>query len=327
MERLPVAAPVIAALVILILAWTAAARTVAARTATEQMPIKQLALTCTAKDPPDLKRWVSHHRSLGIERFYIYLDECNGPQSQARRACSESGVTPIPYTMDWVVSVSRSPPNEAWDQPRLLIYKQAATASDAIDRAARDDVGWLFHVDSDELLYPTGDGLRDALDRVPSNVLTLKIDNWEVVPEGDHRNCFEEATLFRTDKAYFRHYINGKGACRPSARIKQFGPHRFVRLGSRDADALLRGVVVLHYVSCNRESMRQKYVEMGQFSSFFGRSSYHKRNMSAARHCEEPSATAKCELESSRRFAERMGVSQFERLERVNIKRGTYSIR
>ena len=65
--------------------------------------------------------------------------------------------------------------------------------------AQKDDIDWILHIDTDELVYPGGAShysLQQMLADVPAEVDTLVFPNYESLPErNDVVNPFEEVFL------------------------------------------------------------------------------------------------------------------------------------
>ena len=56
----------------------------------------------------------------------------------------------------------------------------------AIEMATKDNVDWLLHIDTDELMYPGGSpsfSLQDVLAAFPDDVDTVVFPNYESLPE------------------------------------------------------------------------------------------------------------------------------------------------
>lgn len=54
--------------------------------------------------------------------------------------------------------------------------------------AYKDNIDWILHIDTDELMYPGGAGeysLARALSEIPADVDTLIFPNYESMPERD----------------------------------------------------------------------------------------------------------------------------------------------
>lgn len=276
------------------------------------------AVVCSVRSPSGMGSWKRHHENIGVLRFYVYLDECDSADVPGRRELSGAGLADFTAYDREFVTTREGAFGSLWDQPKVNVHKQRAVVNDAVARARADGVAWLFHIDGDELLFPAGASMRSAMRGIPRDVTRVFYDNLELLPERpDVVDCFAEPSLFRLDGSNFRHYANGKGACRPNApgvRIAE-GPHRFDGPG-REMKVPPGKLVVLHYVSCSRAEMEKKMRFMGQFTSYFGGIAFHEDNMTALREC-EASDPAACGAMLDARFAERMRPTPGERTVRL----------
>lgn len=279
-------------------------------------------IVCTVRSPRSLATWAEHHRALGVSAFYVYVDECDSPDPAGRAECAAAGLGYVAYDAGFVEGETGMRPSRARDSPEALTWKQGAVVAHALRRARGEGLGWLFHVDADELLHlpggGNGGGLEGLLASIPRLAGAIHFDNWELVPERPGmRDCLAEGTLFRADARRFLHYANGKAAVRvASDGARYVGPHRFhPGRWRRDVRISPERLVVLHYVSCSLADFTEKVRAMGQFKSFFGDEPYHVENMRALAACGGDEEG--CAEEMGRRFAERARVHRGERLERV----------
>ena len=87
-------------------------------------------------------------------------------------------------------------------------------AAVAIEMATKDNVDWLLHIDTDELMYPGGSAkfsLQDVLATFPDDVDTVVFPNYESLPESSKvHDPFTEVSMLIT----FRGCLQGQG---PSA--------------------------------------------------------------------------------------------------------------
>lgn len=119
--------------------------------------------------------FLDHHRVLGVEHAFVYLDRCT--DATAERA----GAFP------WVTTIE-------WDRPaehRWLSDFQVEVVADALDRSRRAGFDWLVFIDVDEYAWggPVGsvdveegrlDGMLHAVD---DDIDVVRLPTVEVVPE------------------------------------------------------------------------------------------------------------------------------------------------
>ncbi len=82
------------------------------------------------------------------------------------------------------------------------VHSQQSCVAVAIEMATKDNVDWLLHIDTDELMYPGGnDGfsLQHVLASFADNVDTVVFPNYESLPESDKiRDPFTEVSFSAT---------------------------------------------------------------------------------------------------------------------------------
>jgi len=195
------------------------------------------------KDPKNVDEWLRHHRGMGVSRFYIRLEET--PELESFLQSQE----------DVVLTVGKSSGVNEYEEIQV---RQRQMVDAALD-AASGDMGWMIHIDSDELLA----GDLNEIRTLPQTVRTFWMMNVEAVYDGvPHAtdSCFQAATFRECNQegAECKSYANGKGGGRVAKDVRSHGPHRF-RSDLADDETLLQGVVVQHYESCDYEQYKKKY--------------------------------------------------------------------
>ncbi|KFM23531.1 hypothetical protein F751_4413 [Auxenochlorella protothecoides] len=152
-----------------------------------------------------------------------------------------------------------------------LFVLQSLNMEEAIKLARKDDMDWILHVDTDELMYPAGSpgfSLQEVLGAVPSHVDSLVFPNHEALPEReDVLNPFLEVTLFKKNfqhivsDLYFKNYVsvahgnpnyfvtyaNGKAAARIHPGLRPNGAHRWSSYEKSMEEWTSEVAAVLHY--------------------------------------------------------------------------------
>jgi len=140
-----------------------------------------------------------------------------------------------------------------------------------IQFAKEDSVDWVLHIDTDELIYPSGSesySLIEVLEDVPGSVDLLIFPNYESLAEHEHvEDPFMEVTLFKKSYAhvnqreyfsnygviargnpnYFTTYGNGKSAARVKEGLRPNGAHRWHNYFSMPTEWSSEQAAVLHY--------------------------------------------------------------------------------
>jgi hypothetical protein len=164
-----------------------------------------------------------------------------------------------------------------------LFVRQNLNLETSISAAlAEGDIGWIVHIDTDELLLPGGThgySLQQLLDSVPANVDTLVFPNYEsAVERDDVVDPLTEVTLFkrnfdhvikevyfgrykemtRGNPNYFLTYGNGKAAARLVPGLRPNGAHRFHNYLKPPREAKALEGAVLHYTYARFEDVRAR---------------------------------------------------------------------
>jgi hypothetical protein len=180
--------------------------------------------------------------------------------------------------------------NEKWlafyfDKPcnYELFVRQNLNLETAIATAlAEGGIGWIAHIDTDELLYPAGAtdfSLRSLLAAVPANFDALIFPNYETAVERDDvEDPFTQVTLFkrnfdhvvrevyfgrykemtRSNPNYFLTYGNGKAAARLVPGLRPNGAHRFHNYVRAPREGKATEAAVLHYTYARFEDVRAR---------------------------------------------------------------------
>ena len=207
------------------------------------------------------EQWVRYHEQVGIGLFYVFVDDRTkkhdafSQKKENVKLFSESEMESIRSKLlcnkeQWLVPWIRKRGCNA-----ELFVKQSQNVEMAIEMATEDNVDWIAHIDTDELLFPAGVAnldIRELLREYPRDIDGIVLPNYEAVPEtkGGVQDPFVDATLFKrnyahTDKKtwkkvggvvvrnkslpnFFLAYANGKSIARVARnRLRSNGAHRF----------------------------------------------------------------------------------------------------
>ena len=231
---------------------------------------------------PVLASWVAHHRALGVERFYLFVDD---PAEVAEYAALPLGpVRLIPRDAALLERLRRT---RDWDYhsrfiDRQVYSRQCLNANLAMELARAEGCDWLLHLDMDERLHvPAGaEPLPDYL-AARSGCDMIAFINHEAVPEQWHiDDYFAEVTLFKRNRlvldaaqnriadslfgaGYFLAYANGKSAVNlHGSALEADGSHAFRPLRSSHVETRL---CVLHYPQCGFNWFHRKFTQLGEF--------------------------------------------------------------
>uniref|UniRef100_A0A7S0RE07 Glycosyltransferase family 92 protein n=1 Tax=Pyramimonas obovata TaxID=1411642 RepID=A0A7S0RE07_9CHLO len=223
--------------------------------------------------------WLKYHRSIGIDMFYLFAEEKTATPEVA------SVLETMPDVLLWKPSKAldqRRAGSRIWGESWLrgffnkpcnhaLFVRQNLNLEIAIKQAALDEMDWILHIDTDELMYPGGApnySLRTVLASIKDDVHTVVFPNYESIVENDHvQDPFNEVTLFkrnfdhviretyfssyrdvtRENPNYFLTYGNGKSAARIRPGLRPNGAHRFHSYKKPPYEIKASEAAVLHY--------------------------------------------------------------------------------
>lgn len=220
-------------------------------------PIK-VGIASLMKDPHQLDTWIDFHLQSKVSKVYIYWDSEEDPPARSDPRVHIQKVTPEFLTSSGFVD------NPDWDNPLRTNAKQDLAVNDALKKS---EVDYMFHIDSDELLYtPDKDIPKVLRDNESSDVDTWRIENIELAPDSaDYENCFTEGSKFRRHGKNFVAYGNGKG-CGRVGHVASHGPHYMRSLREKaEGNLPFERIRVLHFVSCNLNEYLKKYQQYGKF--------------------------------------------------------------
>jgi hypothetical protein len=225
------------------------------------------------KDPKDVETWLHKNRETGIAHFYIRLED-------------SPNVLPFLQKQDdvTVFEGESSGVNEYKD----IQTRQVKMVDDCLEKAQTDgnQIKWLIHMDSDELI----DGDLDEIRRQPENVHTFWMQNEEAkfdkIPRKQD-NCFVASKFYdcakRPDKCVS--YGNGKGGARVCPDTSSNGPHRCKSKKSGAKEVKLETVKIKHFESCDFDSYKKKFTHLSKQDQTTNDSipfAYYKESITAA---------------------------------------------
>lgn len=246
--------------------------------------MKLALVTTLIRAQPILASWVARHRALGVECFYLFIDDPAELADYAALPLGEVVLIPRDEALlaDWQALPSWSFHGQF--AARQVYSRQCLNADLAMHQARAAACDWLLHLDIDECLHvPEGHiGLADYL--ASRQVFdTITFINHEAVPEAWHvDNYLEEVTLFKRNTTvldaaqkqivgslfgarYFLAYGNGKAAVNLRGRaVEADGVHAF---RPTVITHLETAIAVLHYSHCGYNWFHSKFATLGEFDS------------------------------------------------------------
>ena len=236
--------------------------------------------------------FIAYHLAIGFTHLFLFFDDPNDPDLSRVRA--NPSVTAIAYDEDLRMSW-RSLPQYSAQAPFVdseVMARQVLNVELAMVLARQRELGWLLHIDSDELFYSPNQSAAEHFAWLDGESLeALNYPNYEAIPERDDiHDCFREVDLFKVPPDlsrlpatatrlrllestpqllpnFFHFYGCGKSVVKLSAEgMRPEGVHSFLRPNGKYSAAQTTAQFVLHYACCGFETFWRKYVTLGRFS-------------------------------------------------------------
>ncbi|XP_010525508.2 PREDICTED: uncharacterized protein LOC104803289 [Tarenaya hassleriana] len=223
--------------------------------------------------------WIFFHKTIGVSTFYLFVEGKAASSNVSRVLETISGVKVIYRSKELEEQQAKS---RIWNETWLasffykpcnyeLFVKQTLNMEMAITMARDAGMDWIIHLDTDELIHPSGTqeySLRQLLGNVPANVDQVIFPNYESsVERDDIKEPFSEVSMFkknydhlpndvyfgsykestRGNPNYFLTYGNGKSAARIQDHLRPNGAHRWHNYMKSPDEIKLDEAAVLHY--------------------------------------------------------------------------------
>jgi hypothetical protein len=184
---------------------------------------------------------------------------------------------------DVVVQIGKSTGENEYNEIQV---RQRKMMNEALKSAKTDNIQWIIHIDSDELLVGDLNEIRE----LPEDVRTFWMQNEEAkyakIPRAAD-NCFTASAFYNCaeypDKCVS--YGNGKPGGRAELDVSEHGPHRF-KSNAKNAREVKVKVIVQHYESCDFEMYKNKFKHLANQDEKTRKDipfSYYKESIDAAK--------------------------------------------
>ncbi|KMZ56529.1 hypothetical protein ZOSMA_94G00550 [Zostera marina] len=237
--------------------------------------------TTTSDDLQRLLQWVYYHKVIGVVNFFIFVEGVAAEKNTSSVLEAIPGVKVIHKTVDLEKKRAHS---NAMNNKTSLSGSFHKTCDHGISTEppldvlmaivmARDaGMDWIIHIDTDELMHPSGSddySLKKVLTNVPNDVDMVIFPNYEsIIERDDITDPFTEVSLFKRNyehiaKDYFysfnkeaRHgndryfltYTNGRSAARVQDHLHPIGAFRWNSYAKKTLkEIIMDEAVVLHY--------------------------------------------------------------------------------
>lgn len=233
----------------------------------------KIAVVYTVKNEERLlKQNILFHKAIGIEHFFVYLDNSTDH--------TEQSINDLPY-----VEINKSvSPKQYLNQTHLEKFtskaehhhtaRQCLNTYNAKEKCEEKGIDWLISIDADELFIPSTSSFEDVksfFQNIDEGVDIIDLKVFEALQRKKHyNNVFAEETIFkltrkfnnrfekiykyiynpiekRTDKFFYwyGHFL-GKSAIRVSSKVMPKNVHRYVKIDGTTIGRVNKGYV-LHY--------------------------------------------------------------------------------
>ncbi|KAJ0246766.1 Glycosyltransferase-like [Hirschfeldia incana] len=246
--------------------------------------------------------WLFYHKVIGVSTFYLFVEgKAASPNVSlvletipvSSRSVNLFSFLIFYWTMTFVVQgvkvihrtkelEEQQSKSRIWNETWLasffykpcnyeLFVKQSLNMEMAIKMAQDSGMEWIIHLDTDELIHPSGTyeySLRKLLGNISSDVDAVIFPNYESsVERDDIKEPFSEVSMFkknydhlprdvyfgsykeatRGNPNYFLTYGNGKAAARVQNHLRPNGAHRWHNYRKTPKEIKLEEAAILHY--------------------------------------------------------------------------------
>ncbi|EFH56190.1 predicted protein [Arabidopsis lyrata subsp. lyrata] len=239
--------------------------------------------------------WIFYHKVIGVSTFYLFVEGTAASPNVSRVLETIPGVNVIYRTRELEEEQAKSRIwNETWLEKFFykpcnyeLFVKQNLNMEMAITMARDAGMEWILHLDTDELVHPSGTreySLRNLLRDVPADVDAVIFTNYESsIERDDIKEPFTEVSMFkknfkhlprdvyygnykeatRGNPNYFLTYANGKSAARIQDHLRPNGAHRWHNYMKYPNVMELGEAAILHYTYSKFSDLTSRHDRCG----------------------------------------------------------------
>lgn len=239
--------------------------------------------------------WIYYHKVIGVTNFFLFVEGKAATAGVSKVLESIPGVKLVHRTKELEEEQAKS---RMWNETQMsryfykpcnyeLFVKQYLNTEMAIVMAEEARMDWIFHLDTDELIYPAGIreySLGELLLDLPEYVDMVIFPNYEsCVERDDIHEPFSEVSLFkknydhlteeiyygnykesvRGNPAYFLTYSNGKSAARVQQHLRPNGAHRWYNYKKIPNEVMFHEAAVLHYTYAKFSDLTSRHDRCG----------------------------------------------------------------
>ena len=314
LESLPSYAATFAAAGILLAAWVYALffyTVIEAYAPAASSSDKKVAIVAMMRDPIDVDEWLNYHLSKGVSAFYIRLEVATTDPTTdpiARLLLTYPQVTLDVGHSEHSEQVTVESEGNSEGPGHAQMVRQRAHVTLSIERARKDGVDWLVHIDSDELLECKGrvaDAIETDVADAGVDTQTLVIKNVEAVydrsaientyavaakPNPITKGCFSYKDVHSCEAGKCVSYANGKSIGRVSPFLREAGVHRFrydtTKTNATNAtnnEIVMKSLRLVHFESCDFSQYVEKFMKLSRSEKLDFPFPYYNESIAVAR--------------------------------------------
>lgn len=219
---------------------------------------QSVAIVSMIRKPKSLQQWLAYHKSIGIDKFYIRLEDT--PELHTLLNNDPCVQLEVGSSADIAQNGDKSY-DSVYERQRDFIKR-------AIEWSKRDNMDWLIHIDCDELIQLECKGkVQDAIHteiQDDSSIYNIVMENYEAQYDRINTSadsCFNYKSLVKCADGGCVSYANGKSMGKITNKLVENGPHRFAYNGHGKV-ITARSIRLLHFESCDFEQYMQKYLHL-----------------------------------------------------------------
>lgn len=214
----------------------------------------KVAIVTMVNQQPNFKFWLDHHlRNLQLDLIILRVEDTPEYKPLIKQ-----------YGNKVIASFHSKKEIDLKNNYFGQMDRQKVFVNKAIKKAKKLGMDYIFHIDSDELIYVQPDNnktprhilLRKNLDEVHPDYSCIHFKNFEAVfPKMDNK-CFNTSRFIDCQKGQCLSYANGKSVGRVKNGIEFRGCHYFSGKVFNIGDDKL---AVLHFDSCTYDKWKSKF--------------------------------------------------------------------
>ena len=214
----------------------------------------KVAIITMVNKQPNFEDWLDHHlNTLKIDKIILRVEDTPEYKTLIQ-----------PYGDRVIASFHSKKEIDLKHNYFGQMDRQEIFVNESIKKASNLDMDYVFHIDSDELIYVNPDNqkttsdvlLRKYLEEVHPDYSCIHMKNFEAVFPNMEEKCFNTNRFIDCKKGQCLSYANGKSVGRVKKGIKFRGCHYFT---GKVFDITDDKLAILHFDSCTYSKWKDKF--------------------------------------------------------------------